>query len=47
MFILNTKNEIVEIDRTVFRNSQDYYRFLWKQRYNIIFTVPKQIIDSK
>lgn len=47
MFILNTKNQIVEIDRHVFHNSQDYYCFIWKQKYGVTFFTEKQIIGSK
>lgn len=44
MFILNTKNQIVEVNKSVFHNSQDYYCFLWKQRYDVLFSNAKQII---
>jgi len=47
MFILNTKQQIIEVDKCVFHNSQFYYCFLWKQRYDIVFTTPKQIIHCE
>lgn len=46
MFIIDHESqEVHKIEKHTFAFSQDFYRFLWVRRYNIIIPIQKQDLN--
>lgn len=44
--IRGVEGKLVKVNKEDYKNDYDYYRFLWKRKYNIKINKKRNIIDS-
>ncbi len=47
MFVRNFKGTILEVDSNLFLNDKEFYKYLWKIKYDITFEQKEHSFNAK